>query len=134
MTDPKASYNVLIIEDTRELAEIIQLILQKHEAILTTHVEADGQNAIETFKKIKPDLILLDLNLPDMRGWHVLDEIRRLTEDDVLLPMPKVIVTTAYADPANRVMGKLQDIIEYLVKPFTPAEVENAVLDSLGIA
>jgi two-component system, OmpR family, response regulator MtrA len=133
MTDQKPPYNVLIIEDTRELAEIIQLVLKKHQEVLATYAEADGQTAIETFKKISPDLILLDLNLPDMRGWHVLDEIRRLSEDDPLLPMPKVIVTTAYGDPANRVMGKLQDIIQYLVKPFTPDEVEKAVLGSLGI-
>ena len=95
---------------------------------------ADGQHALETYHRIKPDLILLDLNLPDMRGWNVLDEIRRLAEDDPTnYPLPKVIVTTAYSDPANRVMGKLQDIIQYLVKPFTPTEVEKAVLGSLGI-
>ena len=131
MTD--RHYNVLIVEDTRELSEIIQIVLAKYTNIIT-HAEADGQHALETYHRIKPDLILLDLNLPDMRGWNVLDEIRRLAEDDPTnYPLPKVIVTTAYSDPANRVMGKLQDIIQYLVKPFTPTEVEKAVLGSLGI-
>lgn len=126
------SHKVLIIEDTRELAEIIQLILRKHDTI-TTFTEADGQAAIQRFREVKPDLILLDLNLPDMRGWHVLDEFKKIAEAEDDIIMPKVVITTAYGDPANRVMGKLQDIVTYLVKPFKPSEVEKVVMDSLGI-
>lgn len=125
------SYNVLIIEDTRELAEIIQIVLAKYDFI-HTYTEADGQNAIVAYEEIRPEVILLDLNLPDMRGWHVLDEIRRITAEDGTA-MPRVIVTTAYSDPANRVTGKIQEIILYLIKPFTTSEVERYVLISLGL-
>lgn len=125
-------YRVLIIEDTHELADIIELVLNRH-ANIATYKEGDGQRAIERFVEIKPDLILLDLNLPDMRGWHVLDEIKAQIEVEDDLPMPKVIITTAYGDPANRVAGKLQDIVQYLIKPFKPSEVEQAVLGSLGL-
>lgn len=126
------SYTVLIVEDTRELAEIIQLILGKHD-IITTFTEADGQAAIERFREVKPDLVLLDLNLPDMRGWHVLDELKRISDEEDDIQMPKVVITTAYGDPANKVMGKLQEIVTYLVKPFKPSEVEKVVMESLGI-
>ncbi|MCI0714012.1 MAG: response regulator [Chloroflexi bacterium] len=126
------SYTVLIVEDTRELAEIIQLILGKHD-IITTFTEADGQAAIERFREVKPDLVLLDLNLPDMRGWHVLDELKRISDEEDDINMPKVVITTAYGDPANKVMGKLQEIVTYLVKPFKPSEVEKVVMESLGI-
>ena len=126
------SYTVLIVEDTRELAEIIQLILRRHE-IITTFTEADGQAAIERFREVKPDLVLLDLNLPDMRGWHVLDELKRISDEEDDIAMPKVVITTAYGDPANKVMGKLQEIVTYLVKPFRPSEVEKVVMESLGI-
>lgn len=127
----QALYKVLIVEDTRELGEIIQMVLEKH-GIFDIFLEEDGQTAIERFSTIKPDLVLLDLNLPDMRGWHVLDEMRTIAQE-IELEMPKVIVTTAYSDAANRVTGKFQNIGSYLVKPFRPSEVEQAVLESLGI-
>ena len=48
--------------------------------------------------------------------------------------MPKIIVITAYGDPANRLIGKLQNVHEYLVKPFTSDEVERVVLSALSSA
>lgn len=126
-------FTVLVVEDTEELAEINQLVLGGHPN-LNVHIEGDGNQAIAAYKRIQPDLILLDLNLPDIRGWKVLDTIREMVEADASLKMPKVIVTTAYGDAANRVMGKLQDVIEYMLKPFKPRELERAVLQSLGIA
>lgn len=125
-------YTVLVVEDTEELAEINQMVLSSHPR-LNVYVERDGNQAIEAYKTLQPDLILLDLNLPDIRGWHVLDAIREMVEADASLKMPKVIVTTAYGDAANRVMGKLQDVIEYMLKPFKPKELEQTVLQSLGI-
>ncbi len=125
-------YTVLVVEDTEELAEINKIVLSGHPQ-LNVHIEGDGNKAIEAYKTLQPDLILLDLNLPDIRGWKVLDSIREMVEADDSLKMPKVIVTTAYSDAANRVMGKLQDVIEYMVKPFKPRELEHQVLKSLGI-
>lgn len=125
-------YTVLVVEDTEELAEINRMVLSGHSQ-LAVYIERDGNKAIEAYKTLQPDLILLDLNLPDIRGWKVLDAIRAMVEADDSLKMPKVIVTTAYSDAANRVMGKLQDVIEYMVKPFKPRELEHQVLKSLGI-
>lgn len=125
-------YTVLIVEDTEELAEINQMVLGSNPN-LDVHIEYDGMQAIEAYKRIQPDLILLDLNLPDIRGWQVLDTIKALLDEDDSLKMPKVIVTTAYSDPANRVMGKLQDVIEYMIKPFKPRDLEEKVLQSLGL-
>lgn len=125
-------YTVLIVEDTEELAEINQMVLGSN-SNLDVHIEYDGLQAIEAYKRIQPDLILLDLNLPDIRGWEVLDTIKALLDEDDSLRMPKVIVTTAYSDPANRVMGKLQDVIEYMIKPFKPRDLEEKVLQSLGL-
>ncbi len=118
-------YTVLIIEDSVELAEIIQASL--HDMELETFHETHGQNGLETFKDILPDLVLLDIALPDIKGWKILDEIRALVQEYPEVHMPKVIVITAYGDPANRLMGKLQDVNRYLIKPFTPDEVEDVV-------
>jgi DNA-binding response OmpR family regulator len=46
--------------------------------------------------------------------------------------MPKVVIITAYGDPANRLIGKLQNVHDYLIKPFTAEEVERVVLGALS--
>jgi len=122
-SDAKA--NVLIVEDTLELAEVIQATLESMG--LKSTFETHGQKAVAKFKELRPDLVLMDIGLPDMTGWKVLDsikEIQNAAEDD---KKATIIVITAYGDPANRLVGKLQGIHSYLIKPFTPDEVENLV-------
>jgi DNA-binding response OmpR family regulator len=113
---------VLVVEDTVELAEVIQATLERQGMIAFT--ETHGQRALKRFEDIDPDLVLLDINLPDTIGWKVLDSIKDYRRT---YHRPAVIVITAYGDPANRLMGKLQDVDAYLLKPFTPAEVEQTV-------
>jgi DNA-binding response OmpR family regulator len=113
---------ILIVEDTEELAEVLQATLQRMN-FMTFH-ESHGMKALDTYKEIHPDLVLLDIGLPDMTGWKVLDAIK---ESKAILKRPGIIVMTAYGDPANRLMGKLQGVDEYLIKPFTPDEIERVV-------
>lgn len=113
---------VLIVEDTIELAEIIQATLQQ--IGLRVFHEAHGTRAIERYFEVSPDVVLLDLALPDTSGWKVLDAIREREWDGT---RPHIIVITAYGDPANRLMGKLQDVHGYLIKPFMPDDVEREV-------
>ena len=61
-------------------------------------------------------------------GWKLLDAIRDLDEND----RPLVVVITAHGDPANRLMGKLQGVHGYLIKPFTTDEVERVVTHVLA--
>ncbi len=121
--------SVLIVEDSAELAEIIQATLQRLDMV-TAH-ETHGNKAFNRYHEFKPDVMLLDIGLPDMTGWKVLENIRERIGDGV---MPKVIVITAYGDPANRLIGKLQNVHDYLIKPFTSDEVERVVLNALGSA
>lgn len=113
---------ILIVEDTEELAEVLAVTLQRMH-FLTFH-ESHGMKALDTYKEVRPDLVLLDIGLPDMTGWKVLDAIK---ESKAILKRPGIIVMTAYGDPANRLMGKLQGVDEYLIKPFTPDEIERVV-------
>lgn len=121
--------SILIIEDSVELAEIIEATLQRLD-MLTTH-ETHGGRAFNRYPEIMPDVVLLDIGLPDMTGWKLLEHIR---ERHAATGMPKVIVITAYGDPANRLIGKLQNVHDYLIKPFTADEVERVVLSALGAA
>ena len=115
---------VLIVEDTVELAEVIQATLEAMglESVYETH----GMNGLERLKKINPELVIMDIGLPDITGWKMLDHIKE-HYTGANTDMPTIIVITAYGDPANRLIGKLQNIHSYLLKPFTPDQVEKVV-------
>jgi CheY-like chemotaxis protein len=123
---------VLIIEDTTELAEVIQATLERMN-IVVSH-EAHGKRALEKMSDIKPDLVLLDINLPDMTGWEIMDALKEQNEKAVAgeATMPIIIVITALDDPANRLVGKLQGIYNYLIKPFTSDDIEKVVSQALN--
>ena len=129
--DPDHKPSVLIIEDTTELAEIIQATLERKD-IVTAH-ETHGNKALARFFSMKPDVVLLDISLPDMTGWKILETIKEKEEQGEIV-MPAIVVITAYGDPANRLVGKLQGVHSYLVKPFTSDEVEKVVVQALGNA
>jgi CheY-like chemotaxis protein len=119
---------ILIVEDTVELAEVIEATLEGLglEVISATH----GKMGLEKLKAVNPSLVLLDIGLPDTSGWQILDHIKDHYADNEA-DMPSIIVITAYGDPANRLIGKLQNIHSYLIKPFTPDQVENLVMMAL---
>ena len=119
--------SILIIEDSAELAEIIEATLQRIH-FRTAH-ETHGTRALTRFNEMKPDVVLLDIGLPDMTGWKLLDHIKEVKGD---ARMPAIIVITAYGDPANRLVGKLQNVHEYLIKPFTSDEVERVVMSAVS--
>lgn len=117
--------SVLIIEDTTELAEVIQATLERMN-MRTAH-ETHGSKALLRFEEFRPDVVLLDIGLPDMTGWKFLEAVKDKHKDR----MPVIIVITAYGDPANRLVAKFQDVHEYLIKPFTSDEVERVVMSAL---
>jgi CheY-like chemotaxis protein len=127
----KAQLSALIVEDTAELAEILQVTLERMHMV-TAH-ESHGSRAYTRFNEMQPDVVLLDIGLPDGPGWKVLDSIRD-HQKEVNGPMPVVIVITAFGDPANRLVGKLHGVYSYLIKPFTPHEIERTVRDALNSA
>lgn len=118
---------VLIVEDTMELAEIIAATLERMNMV-TAH-ETHGNKALEKFHEMNPDVILLDISLPDMTGWKIMDAIKERHETGGKMPI--VIIITAYDDPANRLVGKLQGVHSYLIKPFTSDEIEQAVTQAI---
>ncbi len=119
---------VLIIEDTTELAEVIQATLERMN-LVTAH-ETHGSKAVVRFNELEPQVVLLDIGLPDMSGWKFLETIKETHSDR----MPIIIIITAYGDPANRLVGKLQGVHDYLIKPFTADEVEKVVARALNSA
>ncbi len=117
---------VLIVEDSADLGQIIQETLYRSH-ILAFH-ETNGRAALERYDQVFPDVVLLDINLPDMTGWEVLDVIKERRPGRP----PAIVIISASGDPANRLLGRLRAVDEYLVKPFTQAEVQKTVGEILG--
>ncbi|MCU0476161.1 MAG: response regulator [Anaerolineae bacterium] len=121
---------VLLIEDSEEFASIVRETLRR------IHIEVlharDGQTAHQMLTQYRPKVILLDINLPDMTGWNVIDLFK--PEFEALPPeeRPRIIVLTAYNDAANRLVGKLQEVHRFLVKTTTPQELQQVVREALG--
>ncbi|HML22188.1 MAG TPA: response regulator, partial [Aggregatilinea sp.] len=113
--------------DTIELSEAIQVALEAMG--LTVFTASHGQDGIALYEREEPELIVLDLELPDMDGWNVLETIQERRRGRE----PIAVVTTVYGDVINRLMGRLQGVYCYLVKPFALDQIESVVIDALGL-
>ncbi len=127
MSDSRSDFEILVVEDTPAMAQLTMLTLQRG-GFQAIHVE-DGETAIDFLRDKLPHLILLDLNLPGLSGWDVMEFLVNTHGPGKV----RVIVTTAYGDSANRVIGKLQDVHKYMVKPFKPLDLIATIEDALGI-
>ena len=117
---------ILIIEDTVEFARLTQLMLKRF-GYDSQHV-ADGESAVIFFETQQPDVVLMDLNLPGMDGWAVMEHMNeRFGEGTV-----PVIITSAYSDAANQNTGKSQGVHKYLVKPIAPQSLVATIEEALG--
>jgi CheY-like chemotaxis protein len=125
---PVSASTVLVIEDTVEVGELIRLTLERMN--LRVFHETHGHQALDVWHAVHPDLVLLDVALPDMTGWDVLETMREQQRGS---SGPIVLVITAYHDLANRLMGKLQGVRAYLRKPLSSEEIEKAVAQALNL-
>ena len=105
---------VLVVEDEQEIADIVIAYLQR-DGLRTCHM-ADGLEALRLFRQLQPDLVLLDIQLPGMDGVDVLRNIRA----DSSTP---VIMLTAFVDDVDKLLALRMGADDYVVKPFSPAEV-----------
>lgn len=105
---------VLIAEDEPEIADILAAYL-KRSGFQTAHA-LDGRRALELHQSLKPDLVLLDVLMPNLDGWMVLAEIRHRGTTPV-------IMLTAQDQDMDKLMGLRIGADDYIVKPFNPAEV-----------
>lgn len=88
-----------------------------------------GAAAIDYLLHQVPDIVFLDINLPDMRGWDILDRFR----SDERLSNLQVIVLTSHQEPVHRLIGMLQPIAAYLRKPVEPEILRQHVRQFLSL-
>ena len=106
--------SVLVVEDDRNIAELLQMYLEKEGYAVT--VAGDGGQGLSKFRAIKPDLVLLDVMMPVMDGWAVCKAIR--AEGNT-----PVIMLTAKSETDDKVAGLKSGADDYITKPFEMKEV-----------
>jgi len=106
--------NVLVVDDEAKIVDLVRLYLEK--SGFGVVAVADGQAALDAFRRERPDLVILDLNLPKVDGLDVCREIRRTSQ------VP-IIMLTARDDDADKLIGLELGADDYVTKPFSPREL-----------
>jgi diguanylate cyclase (GGDEF)-like protein len=117
---------LLIVDDARENVRVLASILKDEAAV---SFSLGGEDALAKASATLPDLILLDIEMPDMDGHEV---IRRLKADPRTAPIP-VIFVTSHSDAADEEEGLRLGAIDYITKPYNPAIVRVRVRNQLMI-
>jgi DNA-binding response OmpR family regulator len=107
------SDRVLVIEDDPDIALGVRTVLDRSGFAVTT--AAAGREGLRVFHSERPDIVILDVGLPEMDGWTVLERIRELSEVPVLM-------LTAHGQESDKVRGLRGGADDYLTKPFGTAE------------
>jgi DNA-binding response OmpR family regulator len=113
---------ILCIEDEPEMIDLIRLILGRRG--YEVQGATGGKDGIKMVKQNHPDLVLLDLMMPDMDGWEVYQQMKA---DETTKHIP-VIVVTAKAQNIDKVLGlHIAKVDDYIAKPFGPQELVSSV-------
>jgi len=113
----KPGHRVLVVEDEQDVAELIRYNLAKegYDVVLV----ANGAEALRRAREIKPEVILLDIMVPQLNGWEV---CRRLKQDPETRAIP-VIMVTGRVEEGDKVLGFEMGADDYVTKPFSPREL-----------
>ena len=123
----EAEKRVVCIEDEPEMIDLVRLILgRKGFHVIGANGGIEG---LEAVRRERPDLVLLDLMMPDMDGWEVYQQMKA---DPDLRAIP-VVVVTAKAQSIDKVLGlHIAKVDDYITKPFGPQELLESVEKILG--
>lgn len=105
---------ILVVDDDTHIREVVQFALEK--AGLEVIEAGDGRKALELFSRLKPDLVILDITMPEMDGLAVCREIRKSFDTPILF-------LSSRADEVDRVVGLEIGGDDYVTKPFSPREL-----------
>jgi DNA-binding response OmpR family regulator len=113
---------VVYIEDDHEMIDLVRLILSRRNFEVIG--ASGGREGLDLVRKIYPDIILLDLMMPDMDGWDVYQQLKA---DESTKSIP-VIVITAKAQNIDKVLGlQIAKVEDYISKPFSPKDLVDSL-------
>jgi two-component system alkaline phosphatase synthesis response regulator PhoP len=108
---------ILVVDDDRDIVRLVRSYLEKAGyQILTAH---DGETALRVLQSEKPQLLILDLMLPDRDGW----DVARMVRSDPQLAATPIIMLTARIEDNDKIVGLEIGADDYITKPFNPREV-----------
>jgi two-component system chemotaxis response regulator CheY len=116
---------ILVVDDAAFMRMMIRDILTKNGYDVVGEAN-DGLQAIEKFKEVKPDLITMDITMPEMDGIHALKEIKKID------PNARVIMCSAMGQQAMVIDAIQAGAKDFIVKPFQPDRVIEAIKKTLG--
>ncbi len=112
---------ILSVDDEPDITDLTRVHLTRAGFVVLT--AASGREAIEVVNTRHPDLVLLDLMLPDIDGFGVCEILRR-TPDTAAIP---IIILSAWSTAEARTLGMDYGVLEYVTKPFSPNDLVNRV-------
>ena len=114
---PTMTQRVLVVDDDKEIVRLMRAYLER--AGYQALAAYDGESALHVLRREHPDLVVLDLMLPDRDGW----DITRLVRSDAALARTPIIMLTARVEDADKIVGLELGADDYVTKPFNPREV-----------
>lgn len=105
---------ILVVDDDKNICDLLRMYLEKEG--YTVLMEHNGIDAVNTFNSEDPDLVLLDIMLPQLDGWQVCREIRKVSEKPI-------IMVTAKDETFDKVLGLELGADDYITKPFDTKEM-----------
>ena len=109
---------ILVVDDERSISEVISLYLTR--AGYRVKIANDGQSALKELARQMPDLVVLDLMLPEVDGLEITRQLRAVGDTPI-------IMVTARREEADRILGLEMGADDYMVKPFSPQELVSRV-------
>jgi DNA-binding response OmpR family regulator len=104
----------LVVDDDSDIRHLVRSLLER--AGFEVYEEPDGRAALRSFHQVRPDVVLLDVSMPELDGWQTLERIRDLSDVPVLM-------LTAKDAEADRVRGLRSGADDYVLKPFSREEL-----------
>lgn len=118
---------ILVVDDDKEVVRLMRAYLEQ--AGYEVLVAYNGESALHSIRREQPDLVLLDLMLPDRNGW----DITRILRNDPLLKATPIIMLTARVTDTDKILGLELGADDYVTKPYNPREVVARVRARLRI-
>ncbi len=112
---------ILSVDDEIDVTELIAFVLRRESYEVAT--ASDGHTALEMIEQRRPDLLLLDLMLPDIDGFAICEILRRRAETAAL----PIVIISAWSEPDSQHLGLELGAIDFVKKPFSPKELATRV-------
>jgi two-component system alkaline phosphatase synthesis response regulator PhoP len=111
------SKRILVVDDDREIVRLLRAYLEQNGfEVLTAY---DGERALHALRAARPDLVVLDLMLPDRDGW----DVTRIVRGDPVIANTPILMLTARVEDHDKIAGLELGADDYVTKPFNPREV-----------